>query len=38
MNGYVAAGYGITIASIAIYTLRILFRGWTLARRTGDDR
>lgn len=38
MNSYVAAGYGITVASIAIYALRVLFRGWSLARRNGQAR
>ena len=38
MNSYVAAGYGITIVSIALYGLRIIFRGRSLARRSGDAR
>ena len=38
MNSYVLAGYGITVASIALYALRILFRGRSLARRSGDEQ
>ena len=38
MNEYVAAGYGITVVSIALYALRILLRGRALARRTGEGQ
>lgn len=37
MNSYVAAGYGLTIGAIALYALRILFRGRSLARRLDGD-
>lgn len=33
MNAYVAAGYGITVVSIALYALRVVLRGRGLARR-----
>ena len=33
MNGYVAAGYGITLVTLAAYALRTLARGRSLSRR-----
>ncbi len=38
MNGYVAAGYGITLVTLAAYALRTLRRGRVLARAARDDR
>ena len=31
-DGYVIAGYGITVGTLALYTLRILRRGRVLSR------
>ncbi|MGH9183858.1 MAG: hypothetical protein ACRDZ9_08660 [Acidimicrobiales bacterium] len=33
MNGYVAAGYGVTVVTLATYSARVLWRGRRLARR-----
>lgn len=38
MNGYVAAGYGITLVTLAAYALRTLRRGRALSRTARDDR
>ncbi len=39
MNGYVAAGYGITLATLALYAGRVLLRGRALTRhRHGGPR
>lgn len=38
MNAYVAAGYGITLATLAAYALRTLRRGRALARAVQDQR
>ncbi|CAN5673900.1 hypothetical protein BH24ACT2_BH24ACT2_01710 [soil metagenome] len=38
MNAYVAAGYGITLITLAAYALRILRRGRALSRAARDDR
>lgn len=38
MNGYVAAGYGITLITLAGYALRTLTRIRTLSKTTGQDR
>jgi hypothetical protein len=32
MNGYVAAGYGITMATLAGYALRVVLRGRAVSR------
>lgn len=36
MNGYVVAGYGITLATLAVYSLRVLRRGRALSRAARD--
>lgn len=33
MNGYVAAGYGLTLATLLGYAVRVLLRGRSLSRR-----
>jgi hypothetical protein len=33
---YVYAGYGVTIATLALYAARVLVRGRTLRRAVGD--
>jgi hypothetical protein len=38
MNAYVLAGYGLTLATLALYALRILRRGRALSREAGHDR
>jgi heme exporter protein D len=38
VNAYVAAGYGITLITLAAYALRTLRRGRALSRAAGDDR
>jgi hypothetical protein len=37
MNGYVAAGYGISLVTLAAYALRVLRRGRSLSRRVPTD-
>lgn len=37
MNGYVAAGYGITLFTLAAYALRVVWRGRTLSRAASGD-
>jgi heme exporter protein D len=32
VNGYVAAGYGLTLVTLALYALRVVRRGRALAR------
>lgn len=32
MNGYVAAGYGITLVTLALYALRVVLRGRAVSR------
>lgn len=32
MNAYVAAGYGITLATLAAYAVRVVWRGRSLSR------
>ncbi len=36
MNGYVAAGYGITFAALALYSLRVVLRERVLRRSLPD--
>lgn len=36
MNGYVAAGYGVTLVTLAAYALRLLRRGRALSRSAGE--
>ena len=36
-SGYVLAGYGVTVGSLALYTLRVLRRGRVLARSLPGD-
>ena len=38
MNGYVAAGYGITLVTLALYALRVLRRGRSLSRAARDRK
>jgi heme exporter protein D len=38
VNGYVAAGYGITLLTLAAYALRTLRRGRSLSRAARDER
>jgi heme exporter protein D len=38
VNGYVAAGYGITLLTLAAYALRTLQRGRSLSRAARDER
>ncbi len=38
MNSYVAAGYGITLVTLAAYALRTLRRGRSLSRAARDER
>ena len=38
MNAYVAAGYGITLITLAAYALRTLRRGRALSRAARGDR
>jgi heme exporter protein CcmD len=35
VNGYVAAGYGVTLLTLGGYALHVLRRGRALRRRTG---
>ena len=37
-DGYVLAGYGITLATLAWYALRVLHRGRALTREAESDR
>lgn len=37
MNGYVAAGYGVTLLTLGAYALRVLRRGRALARSASED-
>jgi hypothetical protein len=37
MNAYVAAGYGITLATLGLYALRVLRRGRALSRTARDE-
>lgn len=36
MDGYVTAGYAITVGSIVLYAVRIVLRGRVLARAVGE--
>ena len=36
MNAYVAAGYGITLFTLAAYALRVLWRGRSLSRAASE--
>ncbi|MBW3574928.1 MAG: heme exporter protein CcmD [Actinobacteria bacterium] len=38
MDAYVLAGYGITLATLALYSLRVLRRGRALARAAERER
>jgi heme exporter protein D len=38
VNAYVAAGYGITLVTLAAYALRTLRRGRALSRAAQDHR
>ena len=38
MNGYVIAGYVVTLGTLGIYALRILFRERALRRATSPDK
>lgn len=36
MNGYVAAGYGITLLTLGAYALRVVWRGRSLSRAASE--
>ena len=36
-DGYVLAGYGITVGTLGLYALRVLTRGRALGRSVGDS-
>ena len=36
MNAYVAAGYGITLVTLAAYALRVVWRGRSLSRSVSE--
>lgn len=36
MNAYVAAGYGITLVTLAAYALRVVWRGRSLSRAAAE--
>ena len=38
MDAYVVAGYGITLATLALYSLRLLRRGRVLGRAAERER
>lgn len=38
MNGYVAAGYGVTAVGLAAYAIAVLRRAHHLRRRLGHER
>jgi heme exporter protein CcmD len=37
VSGYVVAGYGITLATLALYALRVLRRGRALSRAAREQ-
>lgn len=38
MNGYVTAGYLVTFVSIALYSVRMVWRGRALSKTLGRNR
>ncbi len=37
MNGYVLAGYAVTVGGLALYALRVVMRGRSLTRSLPED-
>ena len=37
MNGYVVAGYAVTVGGLALYALRVVMRGRSLTRSLPED-
>ena len=37
MSGYVVAGYGVTLVTLAVYAIRVVRRGRALSRSAEDD-